>query len=497
MKQIIESFLTSFKHSKLAFILGKQLDVRDNLEVPNWQIFTILFTGAVIVVINQMAMNTALPTMIDSIGVSPSLGQWIVSGYTLVKGIMVPITAFAMTKYRTRNLFNLMLGLFSLGSLISAIGLNFPMVVLGTIIQGIGGGMILPIMQTVLLTLMPLEKRGSAMGIMGGIIGIGPTFGPIIGGVIVDVFTWHVLFYLWGSITFILIPFSWLILPDVLPNSDLEINWRNIRDSLIGFGLLLYSLSIFGSSGLTSIMAWISLFIGIIFVIKFVRYNLSSTKPMLNIKLFFNKKFTLAVLIATLAIMIINGVSTILPIYIQTVRGFGASIAGLVLLPAGVVKTVLSPVSGKLFDKLGVGKLGIIGGLSLVIGSILLMTMSESTSLYLVMFYYCLVSAGFGIFNIPITTLGMNVLPKKSMGHATSVRQTVRQISSSFSISLSFIIMTFMTAFTSDKSFTQLASSERTLINIGGVRGGFSLIALFAIVAFILILFIRDTTVEN
>src|SRR5699024_11608015 len=84
-----------------------------------------------------MAMNTALPSMIESIDISPSLGQWIVSGFSLVKGIMVPITAFAMTKYRTRNLFNLMLGLFSFGSFVTAIGFNFLTVVSGTIIQGI------------------------------------------------------------------------------------------------------------------------------------------------------------------------------------------------------------------------------------------------------------------------------------------------------------------------------------------------------------------------
>lgn len=486
--------MENFKRSKFVQSIGKQLDLRDNFEVPNWQIFTILFTGAVIVVINQMAMNTALPVMIDSIGVTPSLGQWIVSGYTLVKGIMVPITAFAMTKYRTRNLFNLMLGLFSIGSFAAALGLNFPVVVFGTVIQGVAAGMILPIMQTVLLTVMPVEQRGSAMGLMGGIMGIGPAFGPIVGGVIVDLFTWNVLFLMWGLITLLLIPLSWLVLPDVLPNSDLKIQWKNIRDSLIGFGLLLYSLSIFGSSGFRSIIAWVSLIVGLIFTYKFIRFNLDADQPMLNIKLFKNRDYRIAVIVATLAIMIINGVSTVVPIYIQTVRGLGATVAGLVLMPAGLVKTVLTPISGRLFDKLGVGVLGFVGGVLLVVGSVLLVTLSPQTPLFLVVLYISLIYAGFGIFNIPITTLGMNVLPKEDMGHATSVRQTVRQISSSFSISLTFIIMTLMTAFSSDLSFNQLATSENTMINIGGARAGFALIAIFAILALILIVYLSSLT---
>src|SRR5699024_5421607 len=328
----------NLKRSKVVHLLGKQLDKRDNLEVNNNYIFATLFLGAFIVVINQMAMNTALPSMIESIDISPSLGQWIVSGFSLVKGIMVPITAFAMTKYRTRNLFNLMLGLFSFGSFVTAIGFNFLTVVSGTIIQGIASGMILPIMQTVLLTLIPIDKRGSALGVMSGVIGVGMALGPFVGGSIVDLFTWHALFYLWGLITLILIPLTWLILPDVLPNSNLQIQWSSVRDSLIGFGLLLYSISVFGSSGLRSPLAYISLVIALFFIFKFIRFNLESKKPLLNIRLLRNRKYTIAVIVATLALMIINGVSTVLPIYIQTVRGFGARITGLILLPAGIIK---------------------------------------------------------------------------------------------------------------------------------------------------------------
>src|SRR5699024_10334970 len=186
---------------------------------------------------------------------------------------------------------------------------------------------------------------------MSGVIGVGMALGPFVGGSIVDLFTWHALFYLWGLITLILIPLTWLILPDVLPNSNLQIQWSSVRDSLIGFGLLLYSISVFGSSGLRSPLAYISLVIALFFIFKFIRFNLESKKPLLNIRLLRNRKYTIAVIVATLALIIINGVSTVLPIYIQTVRGFGARITGLILLPAGIIKTVLAPISGRLFDR--------------------------------------------------------------------------------------------------------------------------------------------------
>ncbi|EKU94051.1 Antiseptic resistance protein [Alloiococcus otitis] len=477
----------TFKH-----FLANQLTKRDNLQIPRWQIFAVLFTGAVIVVLNQTAMSTALPNMIESLGIDPSLGQWIVSGYTLVKGIMVPITAFAMTKYRTRNFFILMLALFCTGSFLTGLGFNFPVVVMGTVIQGIAAGMIIPLMQTVLLTLMPVESRGTAMGVMSGVIGIGPALGPLVGGVIVDAFTWEILFYIWALITLLLVPLTWLVLPDVLPNADLTINWANIRDSLIGFGLLLFSLSVFGSSGFSSVIAWVSLLIGLVFVAKFIHFNLKADQPILNLRLFKKTYYRRAVLVATLGIVIISCLSNVIPIYVQTVRGLGASIAGLILMPAGIIKTILAPISGKLYDKVGVARIGLIGGILLLVGSLLLVTLNEASSLYLLMIYYGILSAGFGLFNIPITTAGMNIMAKEDMGHATSARQTVRQISSSFAVSLSFIIMTLVTIATSGQSVGVFQDGGPTDLNMAGVRGAFILVAIFSILAMILIFFLKD-----
>lgn len=471
----------------MATTLQQQLDKRDRGEVPKWQLYSVLLIGTLIVILNQTAIKTALPIMISDIGVSPSIGQWAVSGYSLVKGIMVPITAFAMTKFRTRNLFNLMMGIFGFGSLIAALGFNFFMVLIGTLLQGVGAGMIIPLMQTIILTTQPTEKRGSAMGFMAVVIGMGPTIGPVFGGWVVDTLSWNVLFYLWFIGAMIVMPLSMLVVSDVLPNSDPEIDWGSIRDSLIGFGLLLYGLSVIGSEGFNAPLAWIGIAVGIVFIYKFIKKNYYAEEPFLNIRLFKNKKFTISVIISMLAIMIISAVANIMPMYIQTVRGLSATISGLLILPGGLIKAVLSPFVGKIYDKVGISILGKLGGLLMLLGSVLLVTVSETTSLWLVILYHLLLSIGFGVFNIPITTAGLNVLSNEQMSHGTSARQTVRQIGVSFAITISFVSMAVTNVIVQPSGL----GGE---LSVTGVQGGFASIAVFGLLAFILTFFISDST---
>jgi len=473
--------------SHVVTALKKQLNKRDHGNIPTWQLYSILLIGTLIVIFNQTSIKTALPVLIADIGVSPSVGQWTISGYSLVKGIMVPITALAMTKFRTRNLFNIMLGIFGIGSFIAALGFNFFTVLIGTLLQGVGAGMIVPLVQTIILTTSPPEKRGSAMGFMAVVIGLGPALGPAFGGWIVDVLSWNVLFYLWFLGTIIVIPLAMLIVPDVLPNSNLEIDWHSIRDSLIGFGLLLYGLSVIGSEGFNSLLAWLGIVVGIIYIYRFIKKNYFAKEPMLNIRLFKHKKYTISVIISMFAIMSVSASANIMPMYIQTVRELPALISGLVILPGGLIRIVLSPVVGKIFDEVGISVLGKLGGLLMFLGPLLLTTVSETTPIWLVVLYHLLLSAGFGVFNIPITTAGMNVLTDEEMSHGTTARQTVRQIGISFAITVSFVSMSIINTIVQPVGM-------KGLLSVGGVRGGFGAIAVFGFIAFILTFFISDET---
>lgn len=478
--------------NKVSVKLKKKTEERDRGNVPYWQIYSVLFAGALMVIMNQTAMKTALPAMIQDLDVSPSIGQWIVSGYTLMKGIMVPITAFAMTKFRTRNLYLLLMSIFAVGCVISASGISFSVVLFGALFQGVGAGMMVPLMQTVILTVTPANKRGGALGLMGVVLGFGPTLGPSVGGFIVDLFSWHFIFYFWVIGSLIVIPFSLLVLTDVLPNSDPKIDWVSIRHSLIGFGGLLYGFSLMGTDGFTSIIAWIACVVGLLFIGLFIRRNLHSKEPMLNVRLFFNRTFTISVLILMLSLMVITGITNVMPMYIQTIAGRSATMSGLVVLPGALMKAFLSPFSGKMYDKVGLGKLGPIGGLIMFLGCAALMLVTEDTSNWVIISKYMVVAAGFGLFNVPVTTAGMNSLSDNQMGHGTSASQTVRQVGSSFAITLVFSTMSIVTAVTSPISIEEASGAGGTDISISGIRGGFGMVTVLAFSAFILTFFLKD-----
>lgn len=445
------------------------------------------------VIMNQTAIKTALPTMIEDLGVSPAIGQWTVSGYSLVKGVMVPITAFAMTKFRSRNLYILMMIVFGAGSLVAASGINFSFVLGGALLQGVGAGMVIPLMQTIILTVTPAAKRGGALGLMGVVLGLGPTVGPTLGGWVVDTLSWHYIFYIWFIGSVLIIPFAVLILTDVLPNSDPAIDWISIRHSLIGFGGLLYGLSVMGSEGFNSPVAWIGFTVGIVFIYLFIKRNLMAKSPMLNVRLFKNKTFTLTVIISMLGLMVITGISNVMPMFIQTIAGRSATISGLILLPGGLLKAFLSPVSGRIYDKIGLSILGPIGGFIMFAGTVSLMFVSETTSNWIVMLMYILVSIGFGIYNIPITTAGMNVLADNQMGHGTSARQTARQIGSSFAITLVFSAMSIVTAFTAVPNLEAAdGGGAASTISVAGIRGGFGMVVILSFTAFVLTFFLKD-----
>jgi EmrB/QacA subfamily drug resistance transporter len=447
------------------------------------------------VIMNQTAIKTALPTMIEDLGISPSIGQWTVSGYTLVKGIMVPITAFAMTKFRTRNLYILMMAIFASGSLIAASEINFTFVLSGALLQGVGAGMVIPLMQTVILTVSPPEKRGGALGLMGIILGLGPTVGPTLGGWVVDALSWHYIFYFWFIGSILVIPFSFITLTDVLPNSDPAIDWVSIRHSLIGFGGLLYGLSVMGSEGFNSVIAWVACIVGAVFITLFVKRNLHAKQPMLNVRLFEVRTFTLAVIISMLGLMVISGISNIMPMYIQNVAGRTATLSGLIVLPGGLLKAFLSPVSGKLYDRVGLSLLGPIGSFVMFIGTIALLFVTQATPNWYIIGAYLLVSAGFGIYNIPIATAGMNALPDDMMGHGTSARQTVRQIGSSFAITLVFSAMSIVTTFASAPTLEAAdGGGAGSNISIISIRGGFGMVAILSFMAFILSFFLKDAS---
>lgn len=473
--------------------IKKRRIIKKKTVTDHKKVFWILMLGAIPIIFLQSAIRTALPPMLEDLRIVPTIGQWIITGYTLIKGIMVPISAFAMNKFRTRQLFLFILGLFVFGSLIAAIGGTFLSVLSGSVLQGISAGIMFPFIQTILFTSFPIKERGSAMGMMGIAMGIGPIFGPSLGGWFVDVLSWQYLFYSLAAVTLVAMVVSYFTLGDMLPQSNPSVDWVAIMYSVFGFGGVLYGLSVIGAEGFASITAWGSIGAGVLFILLFVARIMRSQNPLLNIELLKKPAFLLAILISMFALMVIVGVTNIMPVYVQSVLGRTAVVSGLVVMPGGLIKALLSPISGRIFDHVGIKKLGPVGGALMLIGTILFLFISSSTHPVIPALIYFVISFGFGLLNIPVTTAGMNTLEQSELSHGTAVRHTIRGIGSSFSTAMVFSSMSLVSMFASPQ--TQLptdTSAVSSEVNMSGIQGSFAVVILCSFLAFVLTFFFRE-----
>lgn len=397
---------------------------------------------------------------------------------------MVPISAFAMSKFRSNKLYLFILGLFGLGSLLAPLGGTFIYVFLGSILQGMSAGMIFPLIQTTIFSSFPMHERGTAMGMMSVAMGVGPIFGPSIGGWMVDAWSWQDLYYLLALFTLFAMIVGYFNLKDSLPLSHPRVDWLSIVYSVFGFGGVLYGLSIIGSQGFTYLPAWIAIIIGFLFIGLFVQRILHSKQPLLNLRILKNKSFLLSVLISMSALMVLVGANNIMPIYVQSILGRTTLLSGLISMPGAVLKTFMSPVSGRMYDRVGIQKLGPLGGGLIVVGSILFLFITPGSNLWFPIVAYLIIYLGFSLLNIPITTAGINTLTEKEIGHGTALRQTIRNLGSTFATAMVFSALTFISSiFPNDGGFG---------VNMSGVRGSFVIVLLCALAAFIITFFFKE-----
>lgn len=446
----------------------------------------VLMSGAFIAILNQTLLTTALPKMMSDLEILPNTAQWLTSIFMLVNGVMIPITAFLIEKFTTRTLFLTAMGSFAVGTVICAIAPGFPVLMLGRIAQAAGAGILMPLLQTVFFIIFPIEKRGTVMGLFGLIIAFAPALGPTLSGYIVDHYHWRILFVMILPVALLDIVLSSIFLKNVTEQTFPKVDILSIILSSLGFGGLLYGFSTAGSDGWGSWGVLLTLVAGTLALGLFLWRQLILKQPMLEFRVFQYRVFALTTVIGMVVFMSLIGATTILPIYMQDMHHFTAMESGLVLLPGALVMGMMSPITGRIFDKVGARGLAVTG-LSLMTVTTFLLTFltAQTTFLYLVI-VYAFRMLGVAMVMMPVTTAGINQLPRRLIPHGTAMNNTMRQVSGSIGTALLVTIMT-STAASSD-NLSEIAA------RIQGVNTAFGVASGLAAVGVVLALFIRGTS---
>ncbi|HGO3381483.1 TPA: DHA2 family efflux MFS transporter permease subunit [Staphylococcus aureus] len=488
--------------------------------VSRGKILAALLFGMFIAILNQTLLNVALPKINTEFNISASTGQWLMTGFMLVNGILIPITAYLFNKYSYRKLFLVALVLFTIGSLICAISMNFPIMMVGRVLQAIGAGVLMPLGSIVIITIYPPEKRGAAMGTMGIAMILAPAIGPTLSGYIVQNYHWNVMFYgmfIIGIIA-ILVGFVWFKLYQYTTNPKADI--PGIIFSTIGFGALLYGFSEAGNKGWGSVEIETMFAIGIIFIILFVIRELRMKAPMLNLEVLKFPTFTLTTIINMVVMLSLYGGMILLPIYLQNLRGFSALDSGLLLLPGSLIMGLLGPFAGKLLDKIGLKPLAIFGIAVMTYATWELTKLNMDTPYMTIMGIYVLRSFGMAFIMMPMVTAAINALPGRLASHGNAFLNTMRQLAGSIGTAILVTVMTTQTtqhlsAFGEELDKTnpvvqdhmrELASQYggqegamkvllqfvNKLATVEGINDAFIVATIFSIIALILCLFLQS-----
>ncbi|WP_102336116.1 MDR family MFS transporter [Salimicrobium jeotgali] len=447
----------------------------------------LLISGSFITILNQTLMITAIPPIMEEMNVSANSAQWLTTVFMLVNGIMIPITAFLIEKFTTRQLFMTAMTIFLIGTFLGGIAFNFQSLIAARVIQSAGAGIMLPLMQTVFLLIFPVEKRGTAMGYIGLVISFAPAIGPTLSGWVTEEFTWRYLFWFIFPLVIIMISVAFFVLRNVTELKNPKLDIPSVLLSTFGFGGLLYGFTSAGNNGWGSPITLFGLAAGSVILFAFIRRQLSMTHPMLEFRVFKLKTFRLTTIIAGITFMGLIGSETLIPLFMQNMRGFTALESGLVLLPGALISGLMSPITGRIFDRIGGRVLGVIGLSIMTTGTVLLGVLDTETTLTYLMVVYAIRMFGFSMVMMPVTTSGLNELPNKLIPHGAAVSNTMRQIAASVGTA---VLVTLMT--TSKDVAASLTSMERP--DIFGVNFAFFLIAALSAISTILALFIKRTS---
>lgn len=408
---------------------------------PKYGILAVLMIGAFIAFLNNTLLNIALPSIMEDLEVEAATVQWLTTGFMLVNGILVPITAFLIQKYSVRRLFLTAMGLFTAGTVLAGIAHIFGILLIGRMLQAAGTAIMMPLLMTVMLISFPVEKRGTAMGFFGLIMMGAPAIGPTLSGWIIEHYDWRMLFHFITPIAAAIFIISLFLIKDKKDKVNMRLDLFSLILSSLGFGGILYGLSSAGNKGWDSPHVYVTLIIGGITLIWFILRQLKQDNPMLNFRIYKYPMFALSSVITMVVNMALFSGMLLLPIYVQTIRGISPMDAGLMLLPGALLMAIMSPITGKLFDKFGGRILAIIGLAITVITTYLFSKLTLETTYTHLVILYTFRMFGMSMVMMPVSTNGLNQLPARFYPHGTAMNNTLNQVSGAVGTALLVTIM--------------------------------------------------------
>lgn len=475
----------------------------ETLNKPPYGMIAILFVGAFVSFVNETFLNVALPSIMKDFEISPSSAQWLSTGYMLINGILIPASAFLLQKFTNRQLYITAMGLFTAGTVLASLSPTFGVLLVARMFQAAGSAIMAPLLMNVMLVAFPVERRGTAMGFFGLVMITAPAIGPTLSGWIVEHYSWRTLFDIVIPIAALTLILAIFKLKNILPQKQISLDILSLILSSIGFGGILYGFSSAGEKGWDSVHVYGTIIVGTISLVLFIVRQLKMEEPLLQFRIYKYPMFALSSAISIVLSMTMFSAMLLMPIYIQTIRGISPFDSGLLMLPGAIIMGIMSPITGRLFDKFGARALAIIGLSITIFTTYEFSHLAMDTSYSFLMLMYSLRMLGMSMVMMPVMANGINQLPQTMNPHATAMNNTLQQVSGAAGSALLVTLMQNKTETEAERLAQAAAGDPAKMADImneamlNGINFSFKISLLIALIALVLTFFIKRAKPEG
>ena len=403
----------------------------------------IIILASSVTLISQSIVTTSFPYYMNDFSISSATVQWTYSVFLLVLGVMIPPTAYITKRFKIKTILTTSLLLFIIGSLLCFLSTTIEILIVGRILEAMGTGILLPIGQILIFRIMPEEKWGFFMGLMGFLVGIVPAMGPTIGGIIVDSYSWRVIFEFMAIIGVVI-----LILALILANFELEtekypLDFLSLILSILFCAGLMIGFSNIAEFGFSLIHVILPMLIGAISLIIFVIRQKKIEKPLINLSVLKNKYFVYGTVFASLLYFIMCGINVVVPLFVQNVAYYSSTQSGLILFPSALIMIVFNFIGPVLADKIGIKYVLIASSVLNIICFATMMDYNMNSTFEYLLITQLIRGIGCGLGLSPAITWAMSVVAD-DVEDATAINNTARQVIGAIGSSITVVIMQIM-----------------------------------------------------
>ena len=454
----------------------------------NNRVIWLLLAATFVVFLNETIMGVAIPHLVVDLDITLSAAQWLTTAFMLTMAVVIPITGFLLQRFTTRQMFTTAMSLFSAGTLLAALAPGFEVLLLARVVQATGTAIMMPLLMTTLMTLVAPSDRGRLMGRVSIVMSVAPAIGPTISGLILDSLNWRFMFWLVLPIAVVMLVIGIRRVENVSETRRTPIDPFSIVLSAIGFGGLVYGLSLVGgvvtgTDTVNTAQMWIAFVAGALGIVAFILRQLVLQRrdaALLDLRTFRSRNFAVAVGLMTIMMAALFGTIVLLPIYLQDVLHLTPSMTGLLVLPGGLAMGLLGPTVGRLFDRFGPTPLLVPG--SIVVSGVLwsLTLVTEQTEPWLVLIAHVALSVGLAFMFTPLFTSALGSIEPRFYSHGSAIVGTIQQVAGAAGTTLFITVMT-------SRAATAVAegAASAEIAAAAGIRSAFLVGAILSLVAIV------------